>query len=562
MLNTFVHFINSIFTIHNHTRMQNRYMIVAGFFITFMILLITHVSAVYEPCSLSVASIPQGGDVFINGSRYGITPLTDVPVVCGLQTIGIQMAGYANYTSTVSIDEGTHRNVIANLQKLPDRGRVMIISDPLGGDLYVDGHVRGVTPLTVDNLLPGRHEILIQKTGYEDYHDVVSIVADNTTGYTEYLVPLPGTGFLSVTSIPEGADVRIDGSETGKTPTNLQRIGAGNHTVEIYQKGYWNFTGIINIKGGEATLAKADLILIPTSCTLFIDSSPQGVGIYLNDTFKGYTPATFEAVPSGYYLLRMFRPENGAQVNQSFRFSEGSTHEIFIDLSNGTGGSIHDHEWQYQNKSSMANQPGWIRVNTTPVIEKTYTWIANGHEATVTLDIPRDLYDYYKNQTHPTNVTPDTISTYTITARDKQYIHALVNRLKDASDFKSYSARNDYHNVVAFVQSIEYADDIDPVTRQITEYPKYPIETLADGTGDCEDTAILTAALLKEMGYDVAVVLPPGHAAVAVACDNCNGYYYPLKGTRYYYLETTGAGYSLGTMDKKYQTAGAKIIPF
>ena len=328
--------------------------------------------------------------------------------------------------------------------------------------------------------------------------------------------------------------------------------------------GYWNFTGIVNIQGGESVLAKADLTLIPTSCTLYIDSSPQGLGIYLNDTFKGFTPATLETVPSGDYLLE-FRHQEGTSVNQSFRFMPGSTHDIFAVLDNESGGSITDNEGQYQNESSMTNQPGWISVNTTPVIEKNYTWIANGHEATITLDIPQDLYDYYKNQPHPTNISSATFANYAINEKDRQYLHNLVERLKDASDFKSYGARNDYRNVVAFVQNIGYQLHTDPVTNQVTtpetDYWKYPVETLADGNGDCADTAILTAALLKEMGYDVAIVVFDNHAATAVACDNCNGYYYPLNGRRYYYLETTGTGFSLGTMDEKYQTAEAKIIP-
>ena len=122
----------------------------------------------------------------------------------------------------------------------------------------------------------------------------------------------------------------------------------------------------------------------------------------------------------------------------------GETHEIFADLDNMTGGLVTDNEWQYQNGSSMMNQPGWISVNTTPVIEKNYTWIANGHEATVTLDIPKDLYDYYKNQPHPTTISPDTFANYAINAKDREFLHNLVDKLEDSSDFKSYGARRDY----------------------------------------------------------------------------------------------------------------------
>ncbi|MDO8871955.1 MAG: PEGA domain-containing protein [Methanoregula sp.] len=516
-------------------------------------------AAAEQTCILSVTSIPDKGIISIDGRQQGTTPL-GLSLPCGNYTLEIAKNGYLPYKTAVLLRDDEHRNIVANLQRLADRGHVTIRTEPPGGDLYVDGKSRGVTPLTVDNLLPGRHEILIRRMGYEDYHDVISVATDITTEYTEYLVPLPGTGFLSVTSSPEGADVRIDGIEFGKTPTNLQRIGVGNHTVDIFKSGYWNFTRIVNIKGGESRLAKADLTKIPTSCTLYLDSSPQGLKIYLNDTFKGFTPLTFDRVPSGDYVLE-FRLQNGLPVNQSFRFMPGASYDIFAVLDNETGGSIVNREWEYRNESSMMNQPGWMSVNATPVIERQFTWYTNGQEATITLDIPQDLYDYYKGLPHPTSVSSDTFSHYAINERDRQYLHTLVNRLKDASEFKSYRARNDYRNVVAFVQSIAYADDIDPVTRQKTEYWKYPIETLADGNGDCEDTAILTAALLKEMGYDVAVVLLPEHAAVAVACNNCNGYYYPLDGKRYYYLETTGAGFSPGTMDVKYQASSARLIP-
>jgi hypothetical protein len=541
--------------------MQNRFIPVAGLLITLTALLITTVSATNVSCSLSVASIPQGSEVMIDGNYSGITPVTDVPVLCGSHTVRVDKNGYEYYSSNFSIEEGMHRDIIANLNRLPDRGKVTIRSEPPGGDLLVDGKIRGVTPLIVDDLMPGRHEVLIRKTGYEDYRDVISAATDITTEYTEYLVPLPGTGFLSVTSFPEGADVRVDGNEAGTTPTNLQRITSGNHTVDITRAGYWNFTSIVTIRGGESTLAKADLAMIPTTCTLYIDSSPQGQGVYLNDTFKGSTPVTLETIPSGDYILRMFRSQNSALVNRSFTFSPGSTHEILVDLTDSTGGSVTDNAWQYRNESSMMSPPGWLRVNTTPVIEKKYTWIANNHEATITLDIPQDLYTYFKNQPHPKNVSSGMLAGYAINERDRQFLHNLVVQLKDASDFKSYRARNDYRNVVAFVQNIVYQEDIDPVTKQESDYWKYPLETLAEGNGDCEDTAILAAALLKEMGYDVAVVILPEHAAVAVTCETCNGYYYPLNGRRYYYLETTGSGFSPGTMDAQFQTAKATIIP-
>ena len=102
----------------------------------------------------------------------------------------------------------------------------------------------------------------------------------------------------------------------------------------------------------------------------------------------------------------------------------------------------------------------------------------------------------------------------------------------------------------SFVQNFKYEEDTDG------EYPNYPVETLFDKKGDCEDTAILTAALLQSMGYDTVLIRflsategEAGHMAVGVAVAGVSGgYSYPYDGKNYYYLETTATSWELGDM--------------
>lgn len=74
---------------------------------------------------------------------------------------------------------------------------------------------------------------------------------------------------------------------------------------------------------------------------------------------------------------------------------------------------------------------------------------------------------------------------------------------------------------------------------------KYPVETWADGSGDCDDKALLLAGLLSREGYRVALLVfpPESHMAVGVGCPD--GYDY--AGTGYAYLELTGPAY-IGTV--------------
>lgn len=83
-----------------------------------------------------------------------------------------------------------------------------------------------------------------------------------------------------------------------------------------------------------------------------------------------------------------------------------------------------------------------------------------------------------------------------------------------------------------------------------TEYWRYPLETLCDRTGDCEDTSILLAALLNAKGINAGVILAPSHAMCAVCSNQLTSTYsnekhsdiaydgYP-SGVNYYAIETT-----------------------
>ena len=70
--------------------------------------------------------------------------------------------------------------------------------------------------------------------------------------------------------------------------------------------------------------------------------------------------------------------------------------------------------------------------------------------------------------------------------------------------------------ILAFVQgAITYMTDQNQYG--YAEFYTYPTETLYSKKGDCEDTAILCAALYKQAGFTAALLTLPGHMMVGVA---------------------------------------------
>ena len=108
------------------------------------------------------------------------------------------------------------------------------------------------------------------------------------------------------------------------------------------------------------------------------------------------------------------------------------------------------------------------------------------------------------------------------------------------------------------VQSIEYVDDM--TSTGYTDFPKYPLETLYDQCGDCEDSSILLGALLKELGYGCIFIELPEHVAIGVkATDDAPGTYYDYNGSHYLYIETTNSGWDIGTLPDDFNEEKAKI---
>ena len=68
----------------------------------------------------------------------------------------------------------------------------------------------------------------------------------------------PSTGKLSVTSSPDGADIDVDGSFVGNTPSDVQ-LPDGEHTVTLKKTGFSTWERKLKVTGGSSVHLNADL---------------------------------------------------------------------------------------------------------------------------------------------------------------------------------------------------------------------------------------------------------------------------------------------------------------
>jgi hypothetical protein len=139
---------------------------------------------------LLVRSTPAGAEVFVNGTRRGVTPLALRELALGGYDVRINRAGYTAAEQRVTLDAGrTSRTVDVTLRRsgaaatapaaaaaapaaasappAAASGSLLVDSRPPGARVTVDGRDVGLTPVTVGTLAPGDHTVRIELAGYQ-----------------------------------------------------------------------------------------------------------------------------------------------------------------------------------------------------------------------------------------------------------------------------------------------------------------------------------------------------------------------------------------------------------
>jgi hypothetical protein len=188
-----------------------------------------------------------------------------------------------------------------------------------------------------------------------------------------------------------------------------------------------------------------------------------------------------------------------------------------------------------------------------------FNWEARHYQ--ITISINNSIYEGTKH-------SPKEIMTFdkmSLQDNEELYYNSFINDptqkqmysdiLKETRKYRTFYRFTDdqyLEFIVRFVQSIPY-NDKDPT--------KFPIETIYENNGDCEDKSMLLAGLLARENYDVRLFKfdsvfnnTPGHMVVGVRSNN---FTYP--GTSYALIDSTAFTY-IGQFPKESYKPNPQII--
>ncbi len=153
--------------------------------------------------------------------------------------------------------------------------------------------------------------------------------------------------------------------------------------------------------------------------------------------------------------------------------------------------------------------PDQVKLQTSDTA-RTYSWYHQESFYTWTIHIPASRYNYFATLPRDKPTPAD----YIMSDRGRAELDLVIEDLISLADSRNLNDDQRRDMVIAFVQSLpnnKWGAVVD-----YDEYPKYPIQTLYDGGGDSQDTAILLTALLRLLGIEASLLETPRHYAVVL----------------------------------------------
>jgi hypothetical protein len=277
--------------------------------------------------TVDVQSSPAGIAIVVDGERRGTTPAR-LTLSAGAHTLELRGRGVPR-VAPIEVTAGTETKQFFDLVEKPQTGQLRVQSQPAGARVSVDGVARGSAPVTVLQLAPGDHQVVLQSpTG--SVTQTISVRA----GLTASLVApvgvepsaVPSSGWLTVRS-PVSVEVREAGKLLGTSEGERLTLGAGRHELEIASPALdYRVTRSVMVLPHKLT----ELVVELPGGSVNLNASPWAE-VFIDGQRVGETPIGNLTVAIGSHEVLFRNPQLG-EKRQSISVTLAAPVRLSVDM--------------------------------------------------------------------------------------------------------------------------------------------------------------------------------------------------------------------------------------
>jgi hypothetical protein len=214
------------------------------------------------PVTLRVMTVP-GSDVYLDNQQVGAADVQGQMVIPNLRqgshTVRVSRGGYQDWTQTITLDSDQTLNLpLVPVTLPPVTLRVMTVP---GSDVYLDNQQVGTADvqgqIVIPNVRQGSHTVRVNRGGYQDRTQTITLDSDQTLNLPLMPVTLPPVT-LTVTTLP-GSDVYLDSQPFGTTDPSgrmvIPNVKQGSHSVKVRREAYEDWTQVITLNSDSTVNA-------------------------------------------------------------------------------------------------------------------------------------------------------------------------------------------------------------------------------------------------------------------------------------------------------------------
>jgi serine/threonine protein kinase len=265
--------------------------------------------AVAQTGTLVVTSNPDGVATFVDGEQKGTTPLT-LTLSVGPHVLELRGPGEPR-SIPITVTAGMQSSQYIELPKtIAKTGQLQIRTEPSGARVTVDGIARGTSPITVAELTPGEHAVVLES----DHGSVKESVIVESGVTASLVVPLtvaqsaPVSGWMSVKA-PVDVQIFEDGRLLGTNMTDRIMVASGPHDIEIVNEALgYRIRRSVQVAAGRVSSVAVEM----PKGTLAVNAQPWAE-VWIDGERIGETPIGNLSMSIGSHSVLFRHPELGEQ---------------------------------------------------------------------------------------------------------------------------------------------------------------------------------------------------------------------------------------------------------
>lgn len=234
----------------------------------------------HEPFELAREPIPvlfrseRPATVLCDGAELGVTPFHCFFEEPRAYRVVVRAQGFQDQAIRLDLSNGKPRVVDATLT--PDSGALEVTSEPAGARVQVNGVAHGVTPCTLERLREGKHTLRLTLEGHKPLTHTLELRAGERLPLRFALERLPAG--LTVSTIPEGARIYVDGVFRGESDLTVGDLPEGTHSVRAELPGYATASREVRLAAGATQVEEIRLEIVRG--TLAVQTQPGVVEVW------------------------------------------------------------------------------------------------------------------------------------------------------------------------------------------------------------------------------------------------------------------------------------------